>query len=71
MITLPEPPVATRSNTPTTADRVSELGKTISASRLGLWLGCRLKFYFRYLLQIKKPTTPAMHSGSTVHSVLQ
>ncbi len=52
-------------------DRVAELGKTISASRLGLWLGCRLKFYFRYFLQIKKPTTPSMHAGSTVHAVLQ
>lgn len=71
MITLAEPPVAVHLKAPATADRVAELGKTISASRLGLWLGCRLKFYFRYLLQIQKPTTPSMHAGSTVHSVLQ
>ena len=48
-----------------------ELLATISASRLGTWLGCRLKFYFRYLLGIQKPNTPARHVGSVVHAVLQ
>jgi putative RecB family exonuclease len=71
MIAVAEPPVVTHPGTPAAVDRVSELGKTISASRLNLWLGCRLKFYFRYILQIQKPTTPSMHAGSTVHSVLQ
>ena len=71
MIALAEPPVVTHSPTPAAVDRVAELSKTISASRLGLWLGCRLKFCFRYILQIQKPTTPSMHAGSTVHSVLQ
>jgi CRISPR/Cas system-associated exonuclease Cas4 (RecB family) len=47
------------------------LQKTISASRLGLWLTCRLKFYFRYIAKIQKPPTPAKHAGSTVHAVLQ
>jgi len=61
---------ATRNETQP-ADRVAELGKTISASRLALWFGCRLKFYFRYVVQIQKPTTPSMHAGSTVHAVLQ
>jgi putative RecB family exonuclease len=56
---------------PAAIDRVAELQKTISASRLNLWLQCRLKFYFRYFLQIQKPPTPAMHAGSTVHAVLQ
>jgi putative RecB family exonuclease len=71
MIAVAEPPVVTHPEMPTAVDRVAELGKTISASRLSLWLGCRLKFYFRYMLQIQKPTTPSMHAGSTVHSVLQ
>ena len=71
MIAVAEPPVVTTPGKPAAVDRVAELGKTISASRLGLWLGCRLKFYFRYMLQIQKPTTPSMHAGSTVHSVLQ
>jgi putative RecB family exonuclease len=50
---------------------LAELVKTISASRLSVWLQCRLKFYFRYVLQVRKPPTPSMHSGSTVHAVLQ
>jgi CRISPR/Cas system-associated exonuclease Cas4 (RecB family) len=48
-----------------------ELLATISASRLGTWLGCRLKFYFRYVVGITKPATPARHVGSVVHAVLQ
>ena len=52
-------------------DRLEYLQKTISASRLGLFLQCRLKFYFRYIEQVQKPPTPSMHAGSTVHSVLQ
>ena len=51
--------------------RLAQLCTTVSASRLSLWLQCRLKFYFRYLLQVQKPQTPSMHSGSTVHAVLQ
>jgi len=56
---------------PTEKDRIAELQQTISASRLSLWLGCKLKFYFRYILKTKKPPTPSMHCGSTVHAVLQ
>src|SRR4051794_37788670 len=52
-------------------DRIEYLQKTISASRLGLFLQCRLKFFFRYIAQIQKPPTPSMHAGSTVHAVLQ
>lgn len=52
-------------------DVISELLGTISASRLGLFHQCRLRFYFRYVLQIKKPKTPALHVGSAVHSVLK
>jgi hypothetical protein len=71
MIAVAEPSVAINPSTPTAVDRVAELQKTISASRLSLWLACRLKFYFRYILQIQKPPTPSMHAGSTVHGVLQ
>ena len=52
-------------------DRVAELQKTISASRLTTWLQCRLKFYFRYIVELPKAPTPSMHAGSTVHAVLQ
>jgi hypothetical protein len=44
-------------------DRREYLQKTISASRLGLWLQCRLKFYFRYIAQIQKPPH---HQGTLV-----
>jgi len=50
---------------------VAALQKTVSATRLGCWLQCRLKFYFRYVLKLTKPKTPALHSGSVVHQVLQ
>ncbi len=53
------------------AERLAELQKTVSHSRLNLWLQCRLKFYFRYVVRVPKPPSPAMHSGSTVHAVLQ
>jgi len=43
----------------------------VSASRLSTVQQCKLKFYFRYVLGLSKPRTPALHVGSTVHSVLQ
>jgi putative RecB family exonuclease len=49
----------------------TRLKDTISASRLNCWLQCRLKFFFRYVLKITKPKTPALHYGSVVHLVLQ
>ena len=48
-----------------------ELLETISTSRLGTWLSCRLKFYFRYLSGINKKPSPAMRVGTVVHAVLQ
>jgi hypothetical protein len=71
MIAVLEPPVAAPEKPPQAKDRIEELQQTVSASRLGLWHSCRLKFFFRYVRQIKKAPTPAMHCGSSVHSVLQ
>jgi hypothetical protein len=51
--------------------RIEVLQKTVSASRLSCWLKCRLQFYFRYVLQITKSPTAALHVGSVVHLVLQ
>ena len=51
--------------------RIEVLQKSASATRLGCWLQCRLKFYFRYVLQIKKAQTPALFFGDVVHSVLR
>lgn len=44
---------------------------TVSASRLNCWLGCRLKYYFRYVLRLKSSKTAALYVGSTVHTVLK
>jgi len=52
-------------------ERVVELQKTVSASRLSLYLSCRLKFFFRYVLRMKKARTAALHLGSAVHSTLK
>lgn len=52
-------------------DIITTLQETVSASRLGLFLQCRLKFYFRYVLQIQKPKTAALHLGSAVHETLK
>jgi len=62
---IPTPPVQTPKQ------RIEVLQKTVSASRLSCWVGCRLKFYFRYVLQIRKAASPALHVGSVVHTVLQ
>jgi CRISPR/Cas system-associated exonuclease Cas4 (RecB family) len=50
---------------------VDELMATVSASRIGCWQQCRLKFYFRYVLAIPKRATPAFHIGKVVHTILQ
>ncbi len=60
MIAVAEPP-ATK---PRPEERIEQLFRTISASRLGCGHQCRLKFYFRYILQIPKAPTPSRHSGS-------
>jgi hypothetical protein len=52
-------------------DRVQQLQQSISPSRLSVWLQCRLKFYFRYVLNLVRPTTSARHVGSVAHAVLQ
>lgn len=48
-----------------------ELRQTLSASRLNTWLSCRLKFFFRYVLGIKKPKTAALYVGNAVHGILK
>ncbi len=50
---------------------LEELQKTVAASRLNGWLQCRLKFFFRYVLQIARPTSAALYVGSIAHQILQ
>jgi putative RecB family exonuclease len=69
MSTLAEPP-------PSKAERseneiLTGLQQTVSASRLSLFLQCRLKFYYRYVLKLKKAKTPSLHVGNSVHAVLK
>jgi len=58
-------------NQPRGRRTIAELTKTVSASRLSTWQRCRLQFYFRYVAGIQKSPTPALHIGTTVHTVLQ
>lgn len=52
------------------ADTLAGLQQTVSASRLALFLQCRLRFYFRHVLGIPKARTPSLHVGKSVHAVL-
>lgn len=52
-------------------DTLQQLQATVSASRLGLFLQCRLKFWFRYVQKLLKPKSPSLHLGSAVHAVLK
>lgn len=50
---------------------VRDLQAIVSPSRLSLFHQCRLKFYFRYVKELEKPKSPALHLGSCVHAVLK
>jgi putative RecB family exonuclease len=63
--------LASSAPAPTRGEIVSHLQKKISASRLILFLQCRLKFFFRYVVGLSKPKTAALHVGSAVHAVLK
>jgi CRISPR/Cas system-associated exonuclease Cas4 (RecB family) len=65
MIATPE--AVSRSN----GQNTNPLLEKVSASRLNTFHQCRLKFYFRYVLKLVKPKSPALHVGSTIHAVLQ
>ncbi len=56
---------------PPTEDQIIEkLRRKVSASKLTLFQSCRLKFWFRYVLGLRKPKTAALHVGVAVHAVL-
>jgi CRISPR/Cas system-associated exonuclease Cas4 (RecB family) len=71
MIALAHHRETTPANRPQGQRTIAELTKTVSASRLSAWQRCRLQFYFRYVAGIQKSPTPALHIGTTVHTVLQ
>lgn len=69
MNTAPSPQEAPRQLTE--KEIMTNLQKEVSASRLSLFLQCRLKFWFRYVLRLTKPKTASLHLGSSVHTVLK
>ena len=58
-----------RRNPVTPAD--DHLTNVVSASRLNCFSSCRLKFFFRYVLELAKPATAALFVGKAVHAALQ
>jgi hypothetical protein len=63
--------IASSAPAPTREEIIGHLQKKVSASRLTLFLQCRLKFFFRYVAGLTKSKTPALHVGGTVHAVLK
>jgi PD-(D/E)XK nuclease superfamily len=63
--------VPSPAQSPPKVSPVETLRKTVSASRLNCFLSRRLKFFFRYVQEIKKPPTPSLHVGSVVHLILK
>ena len=55
---------------PTEDQIITKLQQKVSASKLSLFQSCRLKFWFRYVLGLRKPKTAALHVGVAVHAVL-
>jgi putative RecB family exonuclease len=50
---------------------IAHLQSIVSPSRLSLFHQCRLKFFFRYVEEVEKPKSPALHLGGAVHSALK
>ena len=48
-----------------------QLTEVVSASRLSCFHACRLKFYFRYVMELVKPSSAALFVGKAVHAALQ
>jgi len=63
--------IATLEPQAASAKPIAKLRDTISASRLNTWLACRLKFYFHYVLGLRKPRTAALYVGTAVHGALK
>ena len=71
MSAVAEPPAQEAAAPKSEAEIIAGLQRTVSPSRLTLFLQCRLKFFFRYVAKLKKPKSPALHVGGSVHAVLK
>lgn len=58
-------------NTQAKGRSVDELLRTVSASRIGTFQSCRLKFYFQYVEGLSSEKSGARLLGSAVHQVLR
>lgn len=58
-------------NTQTKGRSVDELLRSASASRIGTFLSCRLKFYYQYVEGLSAERSGARLVGSAVHQVLR
>ena len=56
---------------PSEGEIITRLQQTVSPTRLTLFLQCRLKFWFRYVVRIAKPKSAALHVGGSAHAVLK
>ena len=52
-------------------DIIERLQTKVSPSKLSLFQSCRLKFFFRYVLGLKKPKAAALQVGASVHATLK
>jgi RecB family exonuclease len=42
-----------------------------SPSRLGVWLGCKRQYYYRYIRRLRPPEDETINEGSMVHELLE
>jgi putative RecB family exonuclease len=63
--------IAPAAKAPTSPAPARDLTSVVSASRLNTFHACRLKFCFRYVMELLKPATAALFVGKAVHAALQ
>ena len=63
--------IALREPAPDIPAAIDRLTRTVSASRLACFHSCRLKFFFRYVEEIRKPCSAALFVGRMVHEALR
>ena len=66
-----DPSARTKRHPRSLAEILGELIRSVSASRLGLFHACRLRFFFRHVLGLTRPKAAALHLGATVHQTLR
>ncbi len=57
---------------PATEDQIiRQLQQQVSPSKLALFQACRLRFFFRHVLRLRKPKPAALHLGASMHATLK